>query len=218
MHPTREVCTSHPDRKLHLHYGCYYSQAMWKSTQDPPNWKYPCGLCSKPIKANQAGIMCDNCSCWYHTRCIDMETTEYERLSNLAQSWCCDNCYTDTHPYRDASMSSLRTSIDSSSSSSTLSNSVDAVDKLLRTGLNCILLNARSMAKKVPALHSLLTIDKPHLVAITETHLDENITDAELVDSSYLVFRKDRYHQGGVMLLANNSLPVIRQTSRPRIG
>ncbi len=30
-----------------------------------PNWKYPCGACSGPVKSNQKGIYCDVCTTWF---------------------------------------------------------------------------------------------------------------------------------------------------------
>ena len=36
----------------------------------PP--KYPCGLCRKSVKRNQRAIECDECSEWFHTKCIHM--------------------------------------------------------------------------------------------------------------------------------------------------
>lgn len=34
-----------------------------------PNYKFPCGVCSKPVKSNQKGIQCETCDKWYHTKC-----------------------------------------------------------------------------------------------------------------------------------------------------
>ena len=32
-----------------------------------PQWKFPCGVCHKPVKSNQKGIQCDYCDRWYHS-------------------------------------------------------------------------------------------------------------------------------------------------------
>ena len=32
------------------------------------NWKYPCGVCSKPVRPDQKGVQCDLCSTWLHAR------------------------------------------------------------------------------------------------------------------------------------------------------
>ena len=32
--------------------------------------KHPCKMCSKPVRCNQKGILCDSCESWFHCRCI----------------------------------------------------------------------------------------------------------------------------------------------------
>ena len=48
-----------------------------------PQYKYPCGICAKPVKINQRGIQCDFCDIWHHIRCmINMDKIAYEALAN----------------------------------------------------------------------------------------------------------------------------------------
>ena len=37
-----------------------------------PNYRFPCKVCSLPVKSNQRGLACDNCDGWFHTKCINM--------------------------------------------------------------------------------------------------------------------------------------------------
>ena len=48
-----------------------------------PNWKYPCGICKKPVKSNQRGIQCGSCDVWIQTRCLGMNNDEYQLLATL---------------------------------------------------------------------------------------------------------------------------------------
>ena len=32
-------------------------------------WKFPSGVCHKPVKSNHKGIQCDYCDRWYHSKC-----------------------------------------------------------------------------------------------------------------------------------------------------
>jgi hypothetical protein len=59
---------------------------------NPGPVKYPCGKCSKPVKRNQRGIYCEDCTYWYHIKCIDLPIDEYQRLSTSSESWYCANC------------------------------------------------------------------------------------------------------------------------------
>lgn len=78
--------------------------------------------------------------------------------------------------------------------------------------LHCILFNARSLKNKLPDLHCLLR-DKLDLIFVTETWLNDSVTDNILVNShNYSVFRNDRLVDpngdvctgGGVCVFANN--------------
>lgn len=58
----------------------------------PKNWKYPCRVCSAPVKSNQQGVQCDICDIWLHTRCISVSNDEYEKLQSSVEPWCCHRC------------------------------------------------------------------------------------------------------------------------------
>ena len=56
-----------------------------------PQYKYPCGECTRPVKSNQRGIQCDLCDVWYHAKCnyhIDLQI--YEILANTSLT--CPQC------------------------------------------------------------------------------------------------------------------------------
>ena len=83
---------------------------------------------------------------------------------------------------------------------------------------NCLQLchvNMRSLqphdsSTKLDELHSKLCIDQCFdVICVTETWLDENITDDAVALPNYQIFRKDRNrHGGGVAIYAHHSLPV----------
>ena len=54
-----------------------------------PQWKFPCSLCSNPVKRNQHGIQCDNCDGWFHTRCCAMGDDTYQTLAASSCMWIC---------------------------------------------------------------------------------------------------------------------------------
>ena len=73
--------------------------------------------------------------------------------------------------------------------------------------------NARSLRNKVLDLQALLLVDIFDVVAITETWLDSNFGDHELLMDGFNIFRKDRHFQrgGGVLLAIRNHLPCSRR-------
>ena len=58
----------------------------------PGNCKYPCGVCSRPVKKNQKAVQCDSCDTWIHKKCMLMNTQIYEALANTSISWHCCSC------------------------------------------------------------------------------------------------------------------------------
>ena len=57
-------------------------------------WKYPCGECTKPVKNNQNGNLCSECSKWFHVMCIGMSVEIFRSyyLSHPDENWLCCMC------------------------------------------------------------------------------------------------------------------------------
>ena len=68
-----------------------------------PQWKYPCGICSRAVRSDQKGIFCEVCYEWLHTKCIGMPNSEYQRLSASDEGWCCSRCHRTAFPFHDCS-------------------------------------------------------------------------------------------------------------------
>ena len=75
--------------------------------------------------------------------------------------------------------------------------------------LICLLFNARSICNKVHELYQILCESKYDFIFITESWLNENITNSFLLlNYGYSIFRKDRIGKkgGGVAVVFRNSL------------
>jgi len=54
---------------------------------------------------------------------------------------------------------------------------------------------------------------QPDVVAVTETFIDQSISDAVIVPDGYTVCRHDRDpHGGGVLVLIRSLIPLLRRT------
>ena len=71
-------------------------------------------------------------------------------------------------------------------------------------------LNARSIINKKTELNIMVDDIKPHIIGITESWANNDITDAELGLEGYVMFRKDRMGRrgGGVLLYIKESIPA----------
>ena len=64
------------------------------------------------------------------------------------------------------------------------------------SGIECVCLNARSIINKKSELNIMVDDIKPHIIGITESWANNDITDAELGLEGYVMFRKDRMGKG----------------------
>jgi len=67
-------------------------------------------------------------------------------------------------------------------------------------GLLVIHLNIRSLPSKIDLLKVSLTYNKPHIITLSETWLNSDISDDEIKLDNYVLFRKDRGTRGGGLL------------------
>ena len=65
------------------------------------------------------------------------------------------------------------------------------------TGYRCVCLNARSIVNKKNELNIMVEDIDPHIIGITESWANIDITDAELGLTGYVMFRKDRIGRRG---------------------
>ena len=76
--------------------------------------------------------------------------------------------------------------------------------------LKCVRLNARSIINKKKELNIMVDEIKPHIIGITESWANNDITDAELGLEGCVMFRKDRIGRrgGGVLLYIKETVPA----------
>ena len=76
--------------------------------------------------------------------------------------------------------------------------------------IKCMCLNARSIINKKNELDIMVDEIKPHIIGITESCANNDITDAELGLEGYVMFRKDRMGRRGgrVLLYIKETIPA----------
>ena len=66
-----------------------------------------------------------------------------------------------------------------------------------KSEIKCVCLNARSIINKKTELNIMVDDIKPHIIGITESWANNDITNAELGLEGYVMFRKDRIGRRG---------------------
>ena len=69
--------------------------------------------------------------------------------------------------------------------------------------IKCVCLNARSIINKKDELNIMVDDIKPHIIGITESWANNDITDAELGLEGYAMFGKDRMGRRGRSIIIN---------------
>ena len=187
-----------------------------------PVYRFPCTVCETPVRKNQRGVDCDSCRRWTHAACCGMSATEYHQLCTQGESfpWVCPPCMMQEIPFMNCSLNwepvHGHKSVDGLLKTSQLSDGsesyMNSLPKPPFPGLSCMCLNARSIVNKNLDLLAMLDANRMHILAVSETFLDDNILNSERGCSSYTIFRRDRDRQGGgVMLLVHNTIPATRR-------
>ena len=86
--------------------------------------------------------------------------------------------------------------------------------------IKCVCLNARSIINKKNELNIMVDDTKPHIIGITESWTNNDITDAELGLAGYVMLRKERMGRrgGGVLLYIKETIPAYEVGLRERIN
>ncbi len=194
---------------LFLHLGSILLLACGDVHPCPgPNYKYPCGVCHKPVKVNQKGILCDLCNLWHHTKCVNMPTTEYFRLAdNEEEPWECPDC---SFPYKFTDSFFNTTTSDSLGNDSILSeNSIPDRDifqdffDLRKYPRKFIIshININSVQHKFSELSILLKNKLVDCLFIAESKLNASHQSNVFKVDEYTMYRKDNPRDGGGGLL-----------------
>ena len=69
---------------------------------------FPCGLCSDEVGDNDDSVQCDLCNKWNHTRCLNIDAEQYEKLKKDPLPWYCPNCVMEI-PFSTLSNKGLKT-------------------------------------------------------------------------------------------------------------
>ena len=172
--------------------------------------QYPCSVCAKPVKKRL--ISCEKCGLWIHKRCNQFEKPrigslltcrpcQNKPIDHLDNIWHQFTFADDFFEDRDA-LSDEQTNIDFGTSSS-----IDNWKVFNKRGLHLIHLNINSLLSKIDELRAIAKKSRAAVIGITESRLDESVTDGEINIDGYELIRSDRNrHRGGVACYIRNDI------------
>ena len=144
-----------------------------------------CSICGDTVLDDHKAVCCDLCESWVHVSCDSSLSDEiYDDMIKEPSTdpWFCDVCF---------KLTPINTS-----------NAID-----LHPGqLSCACLNARSVLPKRFDIFAFVCAHHIDILAITETFLDDSVSDGE-ISGQYQIFRRDRSrHGGGVLIMIRQGI------------
>ena len=157
-----------------------------------------CSVCNKRIARNHRAVNCDNCSMWCHIKCASIKPSEYKIYQSLPSfSWWCPRCLWSSLPFGN------ETTLDCSLDLPITTTCYDDVHEhenlypslkadLQLPGLKISHINVNGLLNKLLDIKALLLSINFDILAITESHLSEDISDDEIAITGYKTARRDR--------------------------
>ena len=203
----------------------------------PRKWKYPCMICSGPVKKNQDGLLCDDCNLWNHLKClpdaISLSKEEYNRLGDSDENWFCYKCqlpdlsdsfFSPNETLNESQItncdeSEIISEANDCGPTEDQANYLHQCDALKeKYPKNCLFtyINVNSIRYKIHELKPVIMKLKPVLFAVAETKIDNTFHNGQFcIDGYHPPFRKDRSaHGGGLMVYIRSDIPC-RQLDQP---
>ena len=146
-----------------------------------------CSICSEAVLDDHKAVCCDLCESWVHVSC---DPSLF------------DDLYADM--VREPSTDPWFCTICLKLAPVTISDSHHAAQ------LSCACLNARSVLPKRFDIFAFICAFHIDILAVTETFLDDTISDGEICPGHYQMFRRDRSrHGGGVLIMIREGIKAF---------
>jgi hypothetical protein len=189
------------------------------------NCAAPCTMCQDPVLNGQRGMDCDKCGSWTHSQCGGLSNNEYDRLIGTTFAYTCPHCdylniNVDSSDTSSCSSSEANSSLGSSShetgddTNREQPTSCAAPRRKKQNNLKFLTINFQSIKNKIAELNAIVDEYQPDIIVGTETWLNSNILNAEIVPQGYMIHRRDRKadSHGGVILIYKKEMAVTRKT------
>ena len=231
--------SSHSKRKYHRSIICLYGdisscvtyQLMKESSvkrilqsgdvhTHPGPVRNPCSVCTRPVAKTHRAVECDSCQKWCHIgkKCGNIPAEDYQvMISSATFLWRCPPCLNRLPSQQQVEQLRPRSSHQETITSNLQSGdtNIEAYDDLKENikgpGISAGHTNIRSIVKNLNEIKPLLQHTNFGLLALTETHLTDQIDDSEVYIDGYEIIRMDCKNRpgGGCAIYYKNFLDVV---------
>ena len=183
--------------------------------------KFPCKECGKAVRSNQGAILCSQCKCCCHAKCLQLSRAGFQYyLDHSDLDWVCALCSLPKLAPEDFTDSSLELVSSLLECPATVEQGEYANDGPLNSSSRIVVsrqrderellimhLNINSLQKKLEDLKQLISDFKAQVIFLSETKIDSSYPSKQFKIDGYNIYRKDRVKGGGgVMAYVSSSL------------
>ncbi|XP_072043902.1 uncharacterized protein [Amphiura filiformis] len=183
----------------------------------------PCTMCQDPVLNGQRGMDCYKCGSWTHNHCGGIDNMDYDRLMGTTFAYVCPICdYIETKDNSPDTSGCSSSEADSSLGSPSRESGGNQTNRTCssptkvrknQNNLKFLTINFQSIKNKIAEWYAIVEDYKPDIIVGTETWLNGNILNTEIVPQGYMILRRDRKgdSHGGVLLVYRKDLAVSRK-------
>jgi hypothetical protein len=201
--------------------------------------KPKCPTCQRTIAVNHRAATCDSCKKIFHIKCGEITSKQYRVLTSAETivKWTCPACALASLaslPFSTLSddmfnnLFSHKTGSNSENDYSQLINKSDsnsaefAASEWFNTNINSYYknnlmiahLNINSICGKVDEVIDLLNTCKFDVLAISESKIDNSVSNSLLQHSKYRIIRRDRKRgAGGILVYIRSTITAVRRVN-----
>ena len=170
------------------------------------------------------------CGAWTHNQCGGIDDSSYDEMIGSTFAYTCPLCdYLESKDCSDTASDSASEADDSLDNSSHVGaernkdkgkSTQTRSTSTTKRNLSFFTINFQSIKNKVAEFHALIEEHQPDIIAGTETWLNSDIGNSEIMPQGYISIRRDRRgdSHGGVMLAYKKDLTVTRRSELESIG
>jgi hypothetical protein len=170
---------------------------------------FPCGICTRAVKAQDHAVCCDSCNKWIHNRCSGLSDACYEQLKYSSCEWLCPSCglpnfsdsfFIDSCNITSSNMYELLNYSDPIETSCHIQGTPPPKSK--HPIIKVLSVNINGLSGKRLDLEQVIFDHNPDIICCQETKIDGNFLSSEAFPPNYTVIRKDRTSKGGGVCIA----------------
>lgn len=168
--------------------------------------KFPCKDCGRTVRRNQDAILCAECKCWFHAKCLHLSKVHFRYYSNSEQNWVCGLCLLPKITAECYQQNSYGDAVEIVNENMFAENEIwtdfDEIVKNYGSNFKIAHINANSVGSfKFYEIKTWLLSGRLDLLVISESKIDASFPDSMFHVEGFRLCQSDRKAGGGGLMV-----------------